>query len=186
MKLEDRQPLLVGKKFNKLTLITFDHFKNIKGKRYDFWLCYCDCGNSKILSRHSIQYSQTKSCGCLCKNKIPKLGFGGAAFNKLFNSYKLNSKSNNREFKLTKSEFKDLTTKNCYYCDCIPSSVLKSKDNTGNYIYNGIDRVNNNKGYILDNCVSCCGNCNKSKLNRTQEEYLEWIKKSYINLFLKS
>lgn len=27
----------------------------------------------------------------------------------------------------------------------------------------GIDRVENDKGYILDNCVPCCAQCNRDK-----------------------
>ena len=41
--------------------------------------------------------------------------------------------------------------------------------------FNGVDRVNSNKGYILENCVSCCSWCNFSKSNRTVEEYKNWL-----------
>lgn len=29
----------------------------------------------------------------------------------------------------------------------------------------GLDRINNSKGYTIDNIVPCCGNCNKLKNN---------------------
>lgn len=51
-----------------------------------------------------------------------------------------------------KDEFINLTKNNCYYCD---------KSNTPGKHHNGVDRVNSNIGYKKDNCVSCCGFCNK-------------------------
>jgi hypothetical protein len=47
------------------------------------------------------------------------------------------------------------------------------------YIYNGIDRVNNNFGYLIDNCVTCCTNCNVAKMARTQEEFNSWNQRVY-------
>lgn len=29
------------------------------------WLCRCDCGAEKVVSRHALQDGRTKSCGCL-------------------------------------------------------------------------------------------------------------------------
>ena len=46
-------------------------------RRNDFicWLCICDCGNKKIVSKYSLLSGFTKSCGCLNKEKITKHGF---------------------------------------------------------------------------------------------------------------
>lgn len=50
---------------------------------------------------------------------------------------------------------------------------------TGNkyseYIYNGIDRVDNAVGYILENCIPCCEFCNKAKGTKTYFDFLDWI-----------
>jgi hypothetical protein len=35
-----------------------------------------------------------------------------------------------------------------------------SKELVGEWVYNGIDRVDNNKQYIKENLVSCCKKCN--------------------------
>jgi 5-methylcytosine-specific restriction endonuclease McrA len=32
-------------------------------------------------------------------------------------------------------------------------------------------------GYYDDNVVACCKNCNVAKLDRTQEDFLKWIKR---------
>lgn len=68
---------------------------------------------------------------------------------------------------------------NCHYCGIEPLQISKSQSNTGNYIYNGIDRIDNNLGYIIENCVSCCGRCNKIKDKMTSKEFLNHIEKIY-------
>jgi hypothetical protein len=40
------------------------------------------------------------------------------------------------------------------------------------YIYNGVDRVNNDFGYSIDNCVSCCKVCNRMKGKKTVAEFV--------------
>lgn len=40
---------------------------------------------------------------------------------------------------------------------------------------NGIDRVNNDLGYINNNVVSCCKTCNLAKSSLTLIEFKNWI-----------
>jgi hypothetical protein len=56
---------LIGKRFGKLIVIAFDH---VNEKYRSYWLCRCDCGNEKVISRHSLISNRTKSCGCEIKN----------------------------------------------------------------------------------------------------------------------
>jgi hypothetical protein len=56
---------LSGHKFGRLTVIqeaekTF--YKNGKSQRW--WLCLCDCGQSRILRTEVLRSGNTKSCGC--------------------------------------------------------------------------------------------------------------------------
>ena len=67
-----------------------------------------------------------------------------------YSTYAKSANTRNLEFKLTEDEFKLIIGKHCYLC-----GLPNSDNNT-----NGIDRVNNNIGYIIDNCQSCCGHCN--------------------------
>lgn len=43
----------------------------------------------------------------------------------------------------------------------------------------GIDRVDNNKGYIQNNCVPCCWKCNQMKGQMTEQEFEDHITKIY-------
>ena len=51
----------INKKYNRLTIIKFDH----KGKYNEkYYLCKCDCGKEKIINVQSVKSGKTKSCGC--------------------------------------------------------------------------------------------------------------------------
>lgn len=82
--------------------------------------------------------------------------------NRLYGQYKRSAKRRNLIFKLSKKHFKKLTSSPCHYCGALPSGVCfehntnKNNQSRSAYVYNGIDRVNNSKGYTIDNCVSCC------------------------------
>jgi 5-methylcytosine-specific restriction endonuclease McrA len=99
----------------------------------------------------------------------------------------------NLEFTLTKEEFKELITNNCNICDSEPKMVKyrNSYRPNGFIPHNGIDRINNNKGYTLNNVQTMCTDCNRAKSNLTNEEFLIWIEKivekalkdkSYLNI----
>jgi len=84
---------------------------------------------------------------------------------------------------ITFEEFLEMTQLNCYYCGDEPSnenkSTIRKMDiDTGNstFIYNGVDRVDNNKPHTKENCVPCCKFCNFSKNNLSVEEFFDFIK----------
>jgi hypothetical protein len=54
---------ITGQKYNMLTAL-YKTGRQTKNKQY-FWLCKCDCGNTKEVRIGSIRTGRTKSCGCL-------------------------------------------------------------------------------------------------------------------------
>jgi len=69
-----------------------------------------------------------------------------------------------------------LTTSPCFYCGTPPSQRKRSPGQVGEhatYVYNGVDRVDNEVGYVAENCVPCCWRCNKAKGSMTQREFLD-------------
>lgn len=44
-----------------------------------------------------------------------------------------------------------------------------------------IDRVNNDLGYILENCVSCCTNCNYFKCTYKVSDFIRYCTNTYNN-----
>jgi hypothetical protein len=92
------------------------------------------------------------------------------AFDQLLIRYKYQAKQRNLKFTLTEDQFMELTNRQCFYCGAPPSSVYKRRK--GSYRYNGIDRVENNKGYEIDNCVTCCSIHNRMKFQMSPEEFI--------------
>jgi len=171
----------IGKKFNSLILLKMVSAIPTSKNNPPKYLCKCDCGVEKIISWNCIQKGTTRSCGCSRKFAHSKeKGLGN--FNKLYNSYKNNSKRRNLNFELDVEEFRELTKKNCFYCNIEPSTRYNSKNMNGEYIYNGIDRINNDIGYTLENCVPCCGICNLMKRNLSLEEFKDKLRAITKNL----
>ena len=101
--------------------------------------------------------------------------YGESNRNALFLSYKTKAKKRKLLFELTIEQFTKFTQKNCFYCNKIPSQIKRQNETYGEYVYNGIDRKNNNLGYTLENCVSCCKRCNIAKNNMSEWEFLQWL-----------
>jgi hypothetical protein len=184
---------LTGERFGRLLVIKIAHRP---GRRGSSWLCKCDCGKDVVVASKNLRNGSTKSCGCLQKDiirdigKINKgikrpdqsVGEGRAALNALFGKYKRVAVSRNLVFNLDIEEFEFLTSQSCYYCGCEPQQIFHRAAFCGDYIYNGIDRVDNNTGYVSENVVPCCGLCNKTKFCMTKDEFLSWVDKVYFHI----
>jgi hypothetical protein len=152
-----------GYRFNRLTIIKYTGKKNYRGS--NIWLCECNCGNEIELTSDQI-YNNKKSCGCYNgKDEVSR------ASNHIYAQYRYGANRRNRvlTFELTREEFYKLTQKDCFYCGASPSQSQKAHPN---FKYNGIDRVDDTKGYTKDNCVPCCATCNFMKKKMSQEEFL--------------
>lgn len=75
----------------------------------------------------------------------------------------------NLEFNLTIEQFDEITSQVCCYCG----------EYSENKNFCGIDRVDNNEGYTIKNCVPCCQLCNQMKSTLNLEIFLERIKKIF-------
>jgi hypothetical protein len=168
---------LTKKRFSRLLVIKEAPRNNHGHIR---WECICDCGKEVIVSGLCLRGGHTQSCGCLQREVARKgvLPDGGAAKNKLYGQYKNKAKSRGLYFSLSKEKFLELTQQPCCYCGQLPKSIFRSKKSY--YVYNGIDRQNNNIGYILENCVPCCAFCNYAKRLMTVEEFLNWAESVYL------
>lgn len=133
-------------------------------KRKAFVLAQCVCGKIKEVRARSIRTQVSKNCGCKKGIKLrgkQKILGTDSALTGLFSSYRTTAKRRNFDFNLSIEEFKEITSKNCYYCEIEPSSRMEKHKYI--YYYNGIDRVDNSKGYIKGNIVPCCTQCNTKK-----------------------
>jgi hypothetical protein len=66
-------------------------------------------------------------------------------------------------FCLTKEEYISLASQPCWYCNYALGTPVAYRG--------GLDRLDSNQGYTIENCVSCCFVCNTIKNERfTPEE----------------
>lgn len=144
---------LTNKRFGRLVV------KSHNGMRGNFryWECVCDCGNITKVKARDLKSGHSQSCGCLrnerasegCKKR--RLPDNEAGFNRIFSEYKTkNAERRDLPFDLTRCQFRELINKNCHYCG---APLLKEQQG---YKYNGIDRIDNTKGYSISNVVPCC------------------------------
>jgi hypothetical protein len=84
-------------------------------------------------------------------------------------------------FTLSDDEFRKITCSPCLYCGRKPSQIVSDKTASehGDYVYNGVDRVDSDKGYISGNCVSCCKRCNGMKSRLSLTDFLKQICKIF-------
>lgn len=69
---------------------------------------------------------------------------------------------------LSFEEYATLTSLLCYYCD---GELPK--------VGHGLDRVNSDLGYTLDNVRPCCSVCNTAKSSLTEAEFFGWVVRVY-------
>ena len=55
---------LTGKKFGKLTVISYAGLDNTK--KNSKWNCNCECGKKTVVGRPCLVQGHTQSCGCIC------------------------------------------------------------------------------------------------------------------------
>ena len=168
---------LTGKQFGRLTVLEFA--KKTKRGRY-MWRCLCSCGKEKLIVSSNLTRGNTQSCGCLHRElvSIPKFGMPSSQW-RVLRYYKKHAKDKELPFDLTVEDFEKITKQECFYCGLPPSNLTKGVGIRPNFVYSGIDRVDNSRGYVLDNVVPCCVQCNKTKRNMTKEDFLGLVKRIY-------
>lgn len=181
---------LTGITYNNLTII-----KLIGKNKGNCWLylCKCSCGKETIQEGNDVKSERVKSCGCLRFNKSVINANNNplkSLLNNLYSDYKKKSEYRNIDFNLNIKDFEILVLDKCSYCG-IKSSNIKQHSKkrkiaiNSTLLYNGIDRVNNELGYINGNVVTACRICNQAKHQMTKTSFLDWIVRVYNNQKLK-
>lgn len=152
------------------------------------WNCKCACGTEKVVPANTLREGKSLSCGCTRAELGKQKRDLASIENTLFRAYKRGAKDRKYEFSLTNYEFKSLIYSNCIYCGDKPSykkyfySYTTGKDIEYYIETNGIDRVDNTKGYTVDNSVTCCKTCNRMKSNISKTLFLDKVRKIYNNI----
>lgn len=166
---------LLGRRFGRLVVVSFAGRNANRNKVFNV---KCDCGVEKMVTLPNLIHGNTVSCGCKRIDSPPnrKEKYYSSMWD-LYKKYKMSGVRRGYGFGLTLEQFKELTSGACVYCGILPCKENNNKNYNGFYKYNGIDRVDNSRGYEIGNCVSCCEVCNRMKLKMTKEEFLKQVRK---------
>ena len=169
----------LGKRYGSLVIIA--HLPNSKNGNTK-WLAQCDCGEEKVVYGSHLKSNHTKACG-INGHRANSLPRGEAAFNRLLKTMKRDARRRGYIWDLTKEHVRSLTKKDCFYCGRQPEQVSGNSDRVnGLYAYNGLDRVDNQIGYIDSNVIPCCKYCNRAKSTMTQRDFIHLIGQIYRRL----
>ena len=92
-----------------------------------------------------------------------------------YNEYKRRANNKSLLFELTNDEYVELIAGNCYLCGRDGSDDLT----------NGIDRIDNNLGYIMSNVKPCCGSCNYIKKDMELTELFNKMTEIFLKCKIK-
>lgn len=149
-----KKEYLTGKKFGRLLVLreaSINERIKTKGTNSQ-WVCLCDCGNIKTYLATSLKTGNTKSCGCLSREKR-KLGnvIHGLAYHELQSTYQnMISRCNNKNNK----EYKNYGGRGIKVCSEWMSSFKNFLSDMGERPskIHSLDRIDNNGNYCKENC----------------------------------
>lgn len=144
---------LSGRKFGKLNVIEID---KLRTARKTYWLCVCECGNTKSVRSDCLQNGNVSSCGCL-KKETDRINLIKNHGHKMSNTriYHVWQGMKNRCLNEKNNSYKNYGGRGIKVCD----EWVNSFENFYEWsISNGyknnltIDRIDNNDGYDPNNC----------------------------------
>ena len=119
--------------------------------------------NREKLREYDRNYKKNKI------ERIERISKWGKSIDGRFAQYKRDAKKRGYEFTISKEYFAGIkNSEECHYC--------------GNGGDMGIDRKNNEMGYVEGNIVSCCKICNRFKGRKSYEYFIEMCIKIASNI----
>lgn len=178
----------IGNFYGKLEIIEVT--SNNKTGQHVTLKCKCHfCMNETTINGGLIH--KMNSCGCQkhnsdawkakgAKTKPWQLENGRSARNNLEYQYKRSAEKREIPYELTEEQFDNIVTGPCLYCGNNLTNIKKGQGKTsGDFMFTGIDRVDSNQGYTINNSVSCCWSCNNMKGILSKQSFIDHIKKIY-------
>jgi hypothetical protein len=144
------------------------------------WLCRCDCGVEIRVGGESLRSGNTTSCGCYQRERnrlANSLPFGISGMRRAVDVMRRNANTRGIDWLLADDVVQHLIKQDCFYCGAQPSNTSYGRN--GSYRYNGLDRLDSNGCYRVDNVVPCCGACNKAKMTMSVPEFAAWIRRAF-------
>jgi len=181
---------LIGQHFGQWTVLK----EMLSRNGMSYWLCECSCGEIQVVRGTALVQKKSSKCK-ICATKetglIKQLDDFHVASGTVYQQYKRNAKTRKINFELTRDDIKNFMRQSCYYCGNPPNNQVttfsgRTTELRAPVLYSGIDRVDNSKGYTVENCVPCCSICNQAKSNMSVEQFRNWIKRLYIKQYRRT
>ncbi len=139
---------------------------------------YREANKEKIAAKNKVWYEANKAYYEVNKEKIAARGkvyreankesfaAKSKAYSKTprgkFVAYKSSAKKRDIEFRLSEEQFNSFWQKPCTYCGTSIETI-------------GLDRMDNIKGYLMENVTPCCYGCNRRKGDIPFDEWNKWM-----------
>ena len=68
---KSKTPSLIGSRFGRWIVLSFSH---VGYNHRKYWLCRCDCGTERIIAARHLVSGESRSCGCLHRERVIKHG----------------------------------------------------------------------------------------------------------------
>lgn len=139
-------------------------------------ICVCmNCNQETRIALTSIS-RKIKSNRLYCQDCLQRRTDDDYIIELAMYDFKKKAKERGLSWNLSFDQVKEYITKDCHYCSSPPFSTRFSRRPWNSKIkINGIDRKNNSIGYEPENCVTCCGVCNRGKSSMKYEDFIEYI-----------
>jgi hypothetical protein len=139
---------IIGRRFSRLKVVGYVGKKN---KRHR-WLCECDCGTKRIVSRLSLVAKSTRSCGCFRFQQIKKSSKTHGLSKT--NEYKIWSGMKARCCDIRNTAYRTYGARGIRVCERWMSSFSDFIKDVGDRPSknHSLDRIDNNGDYCPENC----------------------------------
>ena len=142
-------------------------------EKFSYFICVCKA-EFRIMNSKTFTDDYIKCSTCKRNSKVLPYKYERAVFRII----KYSALARGYEFDIDIEWFAKACHEPCVYCGAVDSNRPSVHGRGGNYPdwfgYNGVDRVDNNKGYTEINCVPACWTCNRAKWNMSHEDFMEW------------
>lgn len=182
---------MIGKIYNSWLIL--NHVETVK--KIAFYNAKClKCNTEHIVRGQNVRTGMSRQCvKCGLKSgkaKIARKPRGTKSTQtmseqRLYGIRRKSAKKRGHDWNVSYEFFLKSIYSNCHYCNRGPQTTTNplehhryspERTKVSTIVCNGFDRVDSSKGYLEENIVTCCEQCNRAKLDYTQQEFLDWAK----------